>query len=117
MNYIKAYGLFIISYITFTFTGIFINSFLNITPEIGLNIALLIITTLLVIRFKLINFFRGYQRIVFSLFGGGVSVITTSILANTFNSFMEPTIIESLVIFAFNSAVIYLTILISHKKA
>ncbi|GAA6172518.1 hypothetical protein NBRC116592_21880 [Colwellia sp. KU-HH00111] len=117
MNYIKAYGLFIISYLTFTFTGVFINSFFNITPEVGLNIAALIITTLLVTRFKHIDFFKSYSRIIFSLFGGGVSVITTSILANIFSSFIEPNIVESLVIFVFNSVVIYLTIQISHKNS
>lgn len=116
MNYIKTYSLFIISYLTFTLAGVFINYFFNITPEIGLNIAALIITTLLVTRFKHINFFKGNSRIIFSLFGGGVSVITTHILANIFISFMDPTIVEGLVIFAFNSVVIYLTIQISLKK-
>ncbi len=116
MNYIKTCSLFILSYLTFILASVGINFFFNITPEIGLNIVALIITTLLVIRFKYINFREDNSQSFISLFGGGFSVITTHILANMFDSFMEPSTVEGLVIFIFNSVVVYVTIQMSLKK-
>ena len=116
MNYIKTYSLFIISYLTLILASTTINSFFDITPEVGLNIVALVVTTLLVIRLKYINFLDARTQVFISLFGGGLSVITTYILASIFDSFMKPSITEGVVIFIFNSIVTYITIYFSLKK-
>lgn len=117
MNYIKTYSLFIISYLTLILASTTINSFFNITPEIGLNIVALVVTTLLVIRLKYINFVDARTQILTSLFGGCFSVITTYILATIFDNFMKTSVIEGIVIFIFNSILIYITIYLSLKKS
>ena len=116
MNYIKAFSLFVISYLTLIFSGVFINSFFNITPQVGLNIIALIVTTFVVARFKYINFVKSELQLIFSLFGGGVTVVTAYILASTFSGFVQPSLVESGVVLIFNTLVIYITILIILKK-
>jgi len=117
MYHIKASSLFFVTYLVLVFASVYINSFVNITPQIGLNIGALIITTLLVTQFKLITIVDMNTRIVFSIFGGLCSVINAYILAEIFDTFVEPTIIETFVTFIFNSIVMYITIYLSLKKA
>ncbi|MEL0648477.1 hypothetical protein V6248_13700 [Pseudoalteromonas agarivorans] len=116
MNYIKTFSFFAILYIILIFFGIFIHSVLKLTPEIGLNIVALIASTLVVIKLKYINFFESKLQLLFSIFGGGYTIITAYLLAVIFNSFTHPTINEGVVLFVFNTLVIYLTIQVVIKK-
>ncbi|MBH0059476.1 hypothetical protein I6F65_21325 [Pseudoalteromonas sp. SWXJZ94C] len=116
MNYIKACSFFAILYIVLIFFGVFINSVLKITPEVSLNIVALIATTFVVIKLNYINFFESKSQLFFSLFGGGNTIIAAYLLAVIFNSFTQPTINEGVVVFVFNTLVIYLTIQVVLKK-
>lgn len=116
MNHIKTCSFFAILYTMLIFFGVFIHSILKITPEVGLNIVALIATTYLVIKLKYINFFESKLQLLFSIFGGGFTIITAYLLAVIFNSFTQPTINEGVVLFVFNTLVIYLTIQVVIKK-
>jgi len=117
MNFIKSSSMFFFIYVPFTFFSIYLNRLLGFSPTVGLNIAVLVITTLIVIRTGYINLSENKISIFFSIFGSGCCVITLYILAALFDEFIPPSLGESLSSFIFNAVVMYIVINLSLKKS
>ncbi len=116
MKYIKTAILFYLLYFVLTLSSILINNMLGIKPVIGLNIAVIIITILLLI--KVVNPIKMSHKksFFFPTIGGCYAVITTYFLSVIFEDFIQPSFIESAVTFVFNLSVVYATLYFAIDK-
>lgn len=113
MNNVKASGLFFLLYFTLILASVFINKILGFKPVIGLNVAALVIATLIMTRSKTLG---ACKPLLFSVLGGIYAVIITYFLVVLFENFIPPSLTESIASFLFNSVVVYVTINLCSQK-
>ncbi|WDE06729.1 hypothetical protein SG34_007445 [Thalassomonas viridans] len=112
----KASGLFFLLYFTLILASVFINKIFGFKPVVGLNVAALVIATLIMARSRYVKALGVCNPLFFAVLGGIYAVIITYFLVILFEGFISPSLFESIVSFLFNSVVVYVTIFLSTQK-
>ncbi|WP_018694162.1 hypothetical protein [Algicola sagamiensis] len=105
---LKPYATFFVAYFVLTMLSVVINQTFNIHPEIGLNIAAIIIAVYFVFKFCKLQLSSRKKMFQFSAIGGSFAVIMLLLLGAVFDGYAYPSPIESTVSFIFNSIVVYI---------
>lgn len=105
--------LFIFIYSTLTLSSVLLNSIF--IRNASLNIAVIVIATLLALKFRAIKDNKK-EAFLLSITGGGCAIAYLTLFARYFDDFAPLTITEYVVSFSFNAGVIYLVIFLLAKK-
>lgn len=113
---INTIATFVLVYNMLMVGGLMINQLLSVQPAVSINIAVMVISAL-VIR-KSINDETPFSTdlLWLALIGGICAVTAISLIAYYHNSFEQPSMSEFIASFIFNAVAVYLTLYFSVRK-